>query len=82
MRKIFQKLFPRGRSAAEKLRAKQLREAQVMELQHQAAADYHQAMANMYRDQAVRLVAGIREVNIRNVDMVDLRAHTHTMGPV
>lgn len=44
-------------NTADKLREKQLHNAQHMELEHQAAADYHQAMANMYRDRQKRLGA-------------------------
>lgn len=81
MRKIFQKLFRGGQSAAEKLRAKQLRHAQTMQLEHQSAADYHQAMANMYRDQQLRLTNGVRiEGTAAEFDRLQaaLQQHTHS----
>lgn len=83
MHKIFQKLFRRGRSAAEKLRAKQLREAQVMELEHRLAADYHQAMANMHRDTQLRLTTYVRiDCTAADFEKVHttLASHTHTMS--
>ena len=85
MRKLFRKLFPGGKSAADKLRAKQLREAQIMELEHQLAADYHQAMANMHRDTQKRLTAGVVSVSIvadfkaLQADLnAELQQHVHT----
>lgn len=48
------------RSPAQKLADKQLAHAQKMALEHQFAADYHQAMADMYRDQQLRLTAAVR----------------------
>jgi hypothetical protein len=48
------------RSPAQKLIDKQLAHAQKMALEHQAAADYHQAMADMYRGQQLRLNSAVR----------------------
>lgn len=50
-------------TAAEKLMDKQLHDAARLQLEHQHAADYHQAMADMYRKTETRLNACIQRGN-------------------
>lgn len=43
------------RQSATDLIKEQLKEAELLALQHESATEYHQSMAKMYRDRIVRL---------------------------
>lgn len=67
MPKFLTDLFRRVTAAD--IRREQLAEAEALALEHEAAAEHHDALATMYRHRAERLMAGVKSVTIDGTTM-------------